>query len=1011
MLLRKRSGPLAKVADLGQGVPIQRFFLGMLLLLPVVALMLLFCVIPARGESIPTSSALAAADELIHMLRSPTHTVAVDCPDLTGAAIQEVFAVHAADSGQPIYGLVPVRAGGEIVGVIGVDASGERWLWISFGYRHESFPRVSMAQARSQVAERALALRQAEPAHEGQLVLGFDKHIYWSFPSEDGARWFVHMDRSEIVILTSLDGSARKALEPPEGLLEKRSESPAPAPQRLDPDRFKDDDPPPAYNIPGFPYHYQIEDWYCGPSSLQMVMNYYGEEIDQVTISDVADDVPGSGCGRDNMRRSAHFSGMSAAIQDPTMQGYPERQLGYAAMVNAWVSTPYLRIKKLLSANYPLFVLSWWDPGHNAGHYRVLKGYDDNLGVYVIHDPWYTAPFWGPDLLMNQQFFMDDQWVYSNRWGMLVSPWILTPEAPARVAEGDTFAVELKVYYPGPRPFDGDFDCSGCAATINLPGGLMLAGRNASQALPNLASGDSATVTWDLIASGIEGTHGIAFQAQGIVEAFAPSYGTYTDSIGGYGYETITVARSRDAGWPEEIRLSEAAGSAETCLPGGRSMAVEDDGTVHVVWADTRDGNSEIYYCSRVEGTWGFETRLTNDTCFSDCPAIACAEDGRVHVAWVDSRDGNLEIYYKEKDAGGWSADERVTVFDRVDHHPSLAVGPEGVCLAWERHILQVPQVWEVYFSTRSDGGWSTPSDPDGSDLRDSYRPSVAWGQDGLVHLVYERQSATDEMEKIRYRSWDGMSWSSATVLSSDSSYSRTPAIAAGRDSTLHVVWQDGENVGGNIFYATYDGSAWQATEHLDTGASKVGTPGVSVDGSGTVHVVWADHRHGYPQIYLMSDDGSGWSDEIRISQGRGSSMLPNVAANGSSEVCVVWTDLRHGAAEVYFRTNTGMTGVEEDLFVVASGHVDLSRPHPTPFTSSTRLNYALSHSADLLLEVFDVQGRRVRTLAGGLHAAGSYFAVWDGRNASGVAVAPGVYFVRCATSRGNEVERVVLVR
>jgi hypothetical protein len=36
------------------------------------------------------------------------------------------------------------------------------------------------------------------------------------------------------------------------------------------------------------PFHYQDIEYYCGPAALQMVFDYYGEDINQSEIADVA---------------------------------------------------------------------------------------------------------------------------------------------------------------------------------------------------------------------------------------------------------------------------------------------------------------------------------------------------------------------------------------------------------------------------------------------------------------------------------------------------------------------------------------------------------------------------------------------------------------------------------------------------------------------------------------------------------------------------------------------------
>jgi flagellar hook assembly protein FlgD len=46
-------------------------------------------------------------------------------------------------------------------------------------------------------------------------------------------------------------------------------------------------------------------------------------------------------------------------------------------------------------------------------------------------------------------------------------------------------------------------------------------------------------------------------------------------------------------------------------------------------------------------------------------------------------------------------------------------------------------------------------------------------------------------------------------------------------------------------------------------------------------------------------------------------------------------------------------------------------------------------------VEVFDLLGRRVRTLDRGPRAAGAQRVAWDGRDAAGAPVTPGLYHVR----------------
>ncbi|HMB70751.1 MAG TPA: FlgD immunoglobulin-like domain containing protein, partial [bacterium] len=77
-----------------------------------------------------------------------------------------------------------------------------------------------------------------------------------------------------------------------------------------------------------------------------------------------------------------------------------------------------------------------------------------------------------------------------------------------------------------------------------------------------------------------------------------------------------------------------------------------------------------------------------------------------------------------------------------------------------------------------------------------------------------------------------------------------------------------------------------------------------------------------------------------------------------------------------------------------------LRHPFPNPFRSGASL--ALQHrGGDLDLSVYDAAGRLVRVLHRGPGAPGDHLFRWDGRNRSGRAASPGVYFFRYRPEAG----------
>jgi hypothetical protein len=98
-------------------------------------------------------------------------------------------------------------------------------------------------------------------------------------------------------------------------------------------------------------------------------------------------------------------------------------------------------------------------------------------------------------------------------------------------------------------------------------------------------------------------------------------------------------------GWDPVQRITEAGGDSHTS-----SVAVDDSGNVHLVWADQREGFDDIYYTAFDGETPGFTIRLTRSVAESKFPSLAVGPDGRLHMVWRDARDGNFEIYYKTRD-------------------------------------------------------------------------------------------------------------------------------------------------------------------------------------------------------------------------------------------------------------------------------------------------------------------------------------------------------------------------
>lgn len=73
----------------------------------------------------------------------------------------------------------------------------------------------------------------------------------------------------------------------------------------------------------------------------------------------------------------------------------------------------------------------------------------------------------------------------------------------------------------------------------------------------------------------------------------------------------------------------------------------------------------------------------------------------------------------------------------------------------------------------------------------------------------------------------------------------------------------------------------------------------------------------------------------------------------------------------------------------------------PNPFTRSATIRFRLATAGEATLTIYDVSGRRVRTLAEGRHEAGEHVRPWDGADARGRQMGAGIYWMELVTQDG----------
>jgi hypothetical protein len=116
-----------------------------------------------------------------------------------------------------------------------------------------------------------------------------------------------------------------------------------------------------------------------------------------------------------------------------------------------------------------------------------------------------------------------------------------------------------------------------------------------------------------------------------------------------------------------------------------------------------------------------------------------------------------------------------------------------------------------------------------------------------------------------------------------------------------------------------------------------------------------------------------------------------------------------------YYKLEAVSSGRTRDLSgpykVVCRAPFSLAQNVPNPFNPSTSIKFTIAEDAHVTLAVYDVGGRRVRTLVDRNLKASFYRIDWDGRNESGRTAASGIYFYRLQAGSFVQSRKMILLR
>ncbi|MEE8335106.1 MAG: endonuclease/exonuclease/phosphatase family protein [Candidatus Neomarinimicrobiota bacterium] len=108
------------------------------------------------------------------------------------------------------------------------------------------------------------------------------------------------------------------------------------------------------------------------------------------------------------------------------------------------------------------------------------------------------------------------------------------------------------------------------------------------------------------------------------------------------------------------------------------------------------------------------------------------------------------------------------------------------------------------------------------------------------------------------------------------------------------------------------------------------------------------------------------------------------------------------------------MDDFNEPLTAVSSGpprEFFILNNYPNPFNPLTTVQYSVDKPRPVILEIFDINGRKVNTLINGYVEMGSHEVIWRGRDVNGSILPAGLYFARLSMEGKVQNHKMILLK
>ena len=203
---------------------------------------------------------------------------------------------------------------------------------------------------------------------------------------------------------------------------------------------------------------------------------------------------------------------------------------------------------------------------------------------------------------------------------------------------------------------------------------------------------------------------------------------------------------------------------------------------------------------------------------------------------------------------------------------------------------------------------------------------------------------------------------------------------------------------GGYLIKSMDGGATWSATNNPDTSANCYPNSVVAIPGT---DIIVAMDDIG---AYYTSDLGATWAKIGMPEETAADYIVSGEFLN--TAMGYVFTD--NG---LVLRFENQVTGTSRPVTMNTPNDFQLHQNYPNPFNPTTQIVFSMPRAADVKIMIYDILGRKIRTVYEGFKGAGTHQVIWNGLNDADAQVSSGTYIYKLQTKDINLQRRMLLLR